>query len=1112
MNNIVSIAKKTLALLALLYSSSWLYAECITPRYRTETHVVCDSFFWQDAWRKTTQTYIEQLGIKSVVNPECDSAARLNLTIVNHKEVTLPVEYGCDEFIFNEKKYTVSGIVSDTVFRNVEDGCDSISFHPFTVLGKKVYKDSLAKCDMVVHNHEMFYRDTTFNDTVLVKGCDSITKVIINVLESDKLDTTAYECGSFNWYGVTYNSSGDQVRYFGKNKSGCDSSLTLHLHINSSSTGFIDAGSVCDSFWWDRTGKFYNYSCTMVNGPKDTIKKGNIYHCDSIITLLVHINVGRVERTIETVCDSFLWHDEVFYKDTLISKPAHETDINGCDSSLYLRLSVNYSTRLDSFDTACNSYIVSIGRISHVMASKSGVYVDTMSKANAVSCDSIIRLSLTIYNNDRDTIPVIGCDSFYNELKSVFIKEPQVILSEKIFTVHGCDSSVYLDVSIQHPSFGSQDVSACDMFQWGDKVFYADTVGPEKKIKNIWGCDSTVTLNLTMHSSVFSDTFAVVCDSILWYGKTYYDGTPTYTFPQATQYFCDSILVLKMEMRHGSYSDSLATVCDSFLWYDSMYYATTLTRSPYRHYLNTQGCDSAVHLYLTIHYASTGDTVARSCDSIDWHGLTYNTNGVDPTFNYVNHFGCDSVVTMHLALRFSSYSNDVAEACGHLIWHFHEYTESGIYYDTTINAAGCDSLSQLILTIDTIGEGSLSGLFEVEKGRYIAFAMGNLQYNPYHNSWRFAEHQYDFIGVENKNVDSLYNGWLDLFGWGTSGYHHPADVTNIAYQPWANNNVTIDEEYNSKGFGPSTFMDDKDFTGFAISYDWGQHNNISNGGTAGQWRTLSADEWSHLLFYRPDAINKRGMATVYGVNGVEKVYGAVLLPESWYVPDNCTFYPGSAYGYATNVYSNLEWQSMQNAGAVFLPAAGTRFIDDIDGQDRYGYYWSSTHYDAQDAYLFYLSTTALLVDAYPRHIGRSVRLAQDVDGVSIPCASYGDTTASVEGQFEWYDEVLTESGDYQRLSPEVNVAGCDSIVSIHLTVSSVGIDNIAMPEYQLSMQHGVVVVRGESLHEVSLYDVQGRSVETLPANIGEYRFQVPTSGVYMLKVGHAPARKLSVIR
>ncbi len=72
-------------------------------------------------------------------------------------------------------------------------------------------------------------------------------------------------------------------------------------------------------------------------------------------------------------------------------------------------------------------------------------------------------------------------------------------------------------------------------------------------------------------------------------------------------------------------------------------------------------------------------------------------------------------------------------------------------------------------------EGSLVGKFSVSSSKQVSFSKGNLQYQASTNTWRFAESQTDYIGAANKNISATYDGWIDLFGWGTSGYDNTAN-------------------------------------------------------------------------------------------------------------------------------------------------------------------------------------------------------------------------------------------------------------------------------------------------------------------------------------------------
>ena len=58
--------------------------------------------------------------------------------------------------------------------------------------------------------------------------------------------------------------------------------------------------------------------------------------------------------------------------------------------------------------------------------------------------------------------------------------------------------------------------------------------------------------------------------------------------------------------------------------------------------------------------------------------------------------------------------------------------------------------------------------------------------------------------------------------------------------------------------------------------------------------------------------------------------------------------------------------------------------------------------------------------------------------LTVNNSSIGDTTAVACNSFEWYDSTYTQSGDYTQTL--TNAVGCDSVVTLHLTVnnSSIG--------------------------------------------------------------------------
>jgi uncharacterized protein (TIGR02145 family) len=282
--------------------------------------------------------------------------------------------------------------------------------------------------------------------------------------------------------------------------------------------------------------------------------------------------------------------------------------------------------------------------------------------------------------------------------------------------------------------------------------------------------------------------------------------------------------------------------------------------------------------------------------------------------------------------------------------------------------------------------GVLNGEFSVGENKKVHFSQGNLQYNAalgthqcadgttQQGTWRFAENQWDYVGdatrgtvyengikCDNSLISSTYNGWIDLFGWGTSGWDSGAN----AFQSFSTSNNQADYypggDYNT------------DLQGLYAYSDWGVYNAIANGGDMPNlWYTLSDVEWKYLFNTRENAENLRGNATVNGIHCY------LILPDLWSLPQGLTFTPGTN-SWDKNVYSLVEWFQMEDAGAVLVSNAlrrvgSTQFDPTIA-------YWSSSHsvdQPAKSALGIAKETTYEAGLNFSRSVGHSVRLVQRV--------------------------------------------------------------------------------------------------------------------------------------
>lgn len=118
---------------------------------------------------------------------------------------------------------------------------------------------------------------------------------------------------------------------------------------------------------------------------------------------------------------------------------------------------------------------------------------------------------------------------------------------------------------------------------------------------------------------------------------------------------------------------------------------------------NSHGCDSVITLTLTV----TPPPIYTYYDSI-CPGSVYNFNGIPLTSagtyrdTVTTHTGCDSIVLLHLSIKQPSSSNTNAVICQGETYHFNgmALSISGTYQDTLTGVSGCDSIAYLRLTVN----------------------------------------------------------------------------------------------------------------------------------------------------------------------------------------------------------------------------------------------------------------------------------------------------------------------------------------------------------------------------------------------------------------------------
>ena len=164
------------------------------------------------------------------------------------------------------------------------------------------------------------------------------------------------------WDGITYDTSGVYTNSY-TNQYGCDSTHTINLTVNSSYSDLDSNNSVvsCDSYFWPvgNGGLGATYTTGGIKGSLLTGSNG----CDSVLWIDITMEYSASYLDNQTICDEFIWdaNGDGINNDTLYSSGNYThyefTPIAGCTLTYNLNLTINNSNTGLSVVTECDEFI-----------------------------------------------------------------------------------------------------------------------------------------------------------------------------------------------------------------------------------------------------------------------------------------------------------------------------------------------------------------------------------------------------------------------------------------------------------------------------------------------------------------------------------------------------------------------------------------------------------------------------------------------------------------------------------------------------------------------------------------------------------------------------------
>lgn len=374
------------------------------------------------------------------------------------------------------------------------------------------------------------------------------------------------------------------------------------------------------------------------------------------------------------------------------------TNSYGCSASGSVAVTVNQPTSSTVPVTTCDTYTWPQNGVTYTT---SGTHTAVI--PNAAGCDSTITLNLTIKNSTSATVPVTACDTYTWPINGTTYTTSGTHTAT-IMNAAGCDSVITLNLTINHSTSATVNHVACQTYTWPvNGATYTTSGTYTATIMNAASCDSVITLNLTIGGPSASSVSATECSSYTWAqnGMTY-TASGAYTDTIMNMYGCDSVITLNLTINQPTTNTVTETECTSYTWaQNGMTY--TVSGMYNDTIANAAGCDSIITLDLTIIQPTTSSVSVSECSSYTWaqNGMTYTTSGMY-TDTIPNGVGCDSIITLNLTINMPTSSVFTVSTCSpSYTWAQNGtvYNASGMYNDTIPNAAGCDSVVTLNLTI-----------------------------------------------------------------------------------------------------------------------------------------------------------------------------------------------------------------------------------------------------------------------------------------------------------------------------------------------------------------------------------------------------------------------------
>jgi uncharacterized protein (TIGR02145 family) len=417
---------------------------------------------------------------------------------------------------------------------------------------------------------------------------------------------------------------------------------------------------------------------------------------------------------------------------------------------------------------------------------------------------------------------------------------------------------------------------------------------------------------------------------------------------------------------------------------------------------NTNGNLNTDSLMLTVNTSSYNilvDTVVENALPYTCNGQEYFESGTYYQ-TLTNVAGCDSLLTLNLTVLNNVWMSFDTTVCDSYEWNGVNYTQSGDYTQLFSTVYGTDSTVTLHLTINYSNTGDT-----------VAVACDRYDWYEYTNLTQSGDYTHTFMNaagcdsivtlhltLKHSEMAEYAETACDSYIWNDSVYTQSGDyVQTFTNAEGCDSVVTLHLTVNYSNTGDTTAV-------ACDSYDWYEHINLTQSGDYTRTFTNAAGCDSVVTLHLTVNYSNTGDTTAIACDSYDWYEHANLTQNGDYMH---TFTNAAGCDSVVTLHLTVNYSNTGDTTAVAC--------------DSYDWY-EHTNLTQSGDYTQTFTAANGCDSVVTLHLTVKHTVTEFVDATTC-------------GNYEWNDSVYTQSGDYTQTFTAAN--GCDSVVTLHLTVNSV---------------------------------------------------------------------------